>query len=35
LIARELRRPVRLYDMDCHYKEVRDKWIGPAGDLKE
>ena len=33
LIAPELRLPVRLYDMDRHYKEVKDKWIGFAGGL--
>jgi TolC family type I secretion outer membrane protein len=35
LIAPELRLPVRLYDMGRHFKEVRDKWIGFAGGLKE
>lgn len=35
LIAPELRLPVRLYEMGRHYKEVKDKWIGFAGGLKE
>jgi len=35
LIAPELKLPVRLYDMERHYKEVKDKWIGFAGGLKE
>jgi outer membrane protein len=35
LIAPELRLPVRLYDMDRHYTEIKDKWIGFAGGLKE
>ncbi len=35
LIAPELKLPVRLYDMERHYKQVRDKWIGFAGGLKE
>jgi len=35
LIAPELRLPVRLYDMDRHYKAVKDKWIGFAGGLTE
>jgi outer membrane protein len=35
LIAPELRLPVRLYDMGRQYKEVKDKWIGFAGGLKE
>jgi TolC family type I secretion outer membrane protein len=35
LIAPELKLPVRLYDMGRHYKEVKDKWIGFAGGLKE
>jgi len=25
----------RLYDMERHYKEVKDKWIGFAGALKQ
>jgi outer membrane protein len=35
LIAPELRLPVKLYDMDAHYREVRDKWAGFGGGLKE
>jgi len=35
LIAPELKLPVPLYDMGRHYKEVRDKWIGFSGGLKE
>jgi outer membrane protein len=35
LIAPELKLPIRLYDMERHYKEVRDKWIGFAGGLTE
>jgi outer membrane protein len=35
LIAPELKLPVRLYDMERHYKEVKDKWIGFGGGLKE
>lgn len=35
LIAPELRLPVRLYDMEQHYKQVRDKWIGFRGGLSE
>ena len=35
LIAPDLRLPVHLYDMGRHYKEVKDKWIGFAGGLKE
>jgi len=35
LIAPELRLPVRLYDMERHYKEVKDKWIGFRGGLSE
>jgi outer membrane protein len=35
LIAPELKLPVKLYDMERHYKEVKDKWIGFAGGLKE
>src|SRR5215831_8534732 len=27
LIAPELKLPVKLYDMERHYKEVKDKWI--------
>jgi outer membrane protein len=35
LIAPALHLPVQLYDMERHYKEVRDKWIGFGGGLKE
>ncbi|MGA7259600.1 MAG: TolC family outer membrane protein [Stellaceae bacterium] len=35
LIAPELRLPVRLYDMEQHYKQVRDKWAGFRGGLSE
>jgi outer membrane protein TolC len=35
LISPELRLPVRLYDMERHYKAVKDKWIGFAGGLKD
>ncbi|HEX3952111.1 MAG TPA: TolC family outer membrane protein [Stellaceae bacterium] len=35
LIAPELRLPVQLYDMDKHYKSVKDKWAGFGGGLKE
>src|SRR5262245_26479155 len=35
LIAAELRLPVRLYDMEHHYKQVKDKWIGFRGGLSE
>jgi outer membrane protein len=35
LVAPELHLPVQLYDMERHYKEVRDKWIGFGGGLKE
>lgn len=35
LIAPVLHLPVQLYDMERHYKEVRDKWIGFSGGLKE
>ena len=35
LIAPELKLPVQLYDMDRHYKEVKDKWLGFGGGLKE
>jgi len=35
LIAPELKLPVQLYDMGRHYKEVREKWIGFAGGLKD
>jgi len=34
LNAADLKLPVELYDVDKHYREVRDKWIGfgPKGD---
>jgi TolC family type I secretion outer membrane protein len=35
LIAPELNLPVKLYDMERHYKQVRDKWIGFRGGLSE
>jgi TolC family type I secretion outer membrane protein len=35
LIAPELKLPVKFYDMERHYKEVRDKWIGFRGGLSE
>jgi TolC family type I secretion outer membrane protein len=35
LIAAELRLPVKLYDMDLHYRSVKDKWLGFGGGLKE
>jgi outer membrane protein len=35
LIAPELKLPVSLYDMGRHYREVKDKWIGLAGGLKQ
>jgi outer membrane protein len=35
LIAPELRLPVKLYDMEAHYRQVRDKWAGFGGGLKE
>jgi outer membrane protein len=35
LIAPELNLPVKLYDMEQHYKAVRDKWIGFRGGLSE
>ena len=35
LIAPELRLPVKLYDMEQHYREVKDKWIGFRGGLSE
>jgi TolC family type I secretion outer membrane protein len=35
LIASELNLPVKLYDMEQHYKEVKDKWIGFRGGLSE
>jgi len=35
LIAPELRLPVQLYDMERHYRGVKDKWFGFEGGLKE
>jgi len=35
LIAPELKLPVHLYDMEQHYKEVKNKWIGFRGGLSE
>jgi outer membrane protein len=35
LIAPELKLPVQLYDMDKHYKQVKDKLYGFGGGLKE
>jgi TolC family type I secretion outer membrane protein len=35
LIAPELRLPVKLYDMDRHYRAVKDKLFGFGGGLKE
>jgi outer membrane protein len=35
LIAPELKLPVQLYDMESHYKSVKDKWLGFGGGLKE
>jgi TolC family type I secretion outer membrane protein len=35
LIAPELKLPIKLYDMDRHYKHVKDKWFGFGGGLKE
>jgi outer membrane protein len=35
LIAPELKLPVKLYDMEQHYKQVRNKWIGFRGGLSE
>jgi outer membrane protein len=35
LVAPELHLPVQLYDMERHYKEVKDKWFGFGGGLKE
>jgi TolC family type I secretion outer membrane protein len=35
LIAAELKLPVKLYDMELHYKRVKDKWIGFRGGLSE
>jgi hypothetical protein len=35
LIAPELKLPVQLYDMDKHYKAVKDKLFGFGGGLSE
>lgn len=35
LIAPDLKLPVKLYDMDRHYKEVKGEWIGFRGGLSE
>ena len=35
LIAADLHLPVQLYDMERHYKQVKDKWAGFGGGLKE
>jgi outer membrane protein len=35
LIAPDMKLPVKLYDMDRHYKEVKDKWLGFGGGLRE
>ena len=35
LIAPALKLPVELYDMEHHYKLVKDKWFGFGGGLKE
>lgn len=35
LIAPDLNLPVQLYDMDKHYREVKDKLFGFGGGLKE
>jgi outer membrane protein len=35
LIAPEMRLPVQLYDMERHYKAVKDKWLGFGGGLSE
>jgi outer membrane protein len=35
LVAPELKLPVKLYDMEQHYKQVKDKWIGFRGGLSE
>ena len=35
LIAPELKLPVKLYDMEQHYKQVKDKWIGFRGGLSQ
>ena len=35
LIAPALKLPVELYNMEHHYKLVKDKWFGFSGGLKE
>jgi outer membrane protein len=35
LIAPDLKLPVKLYDMDRHYREVQDEWFGFKGGLSE
>ena len=35
LIAPEMKLPVQLYDMERHYKAVKDKWFGFGNGLKE
>ncbi len=35
LIAPDMKLPVKLYDMDRHYNEVKDKWLGFGGGLRE
>ncbi len=35
LIAPELKLPVQLYDMDRHYRAVKDKWFGFGNGLRE
>jgi outer membrane protein len=35
LIAPDLKLPVKLYDLDRHYNEVKNKWFGFRGGLKE
>ncbi|HZT89789.1 MAG TPA: TolC family outer membrane protein [Stellaceae bacterium] len=35
LVAPELKLPVKLYDLELHYKQVKNKWIGFGGGLRE
>ncbi|HTT78995.1 MAG TPA: TolC family outer membrane protein [Stellaceae bacterium] len=35
LIAPDMKLPVRLYDMDRHYNEVKNKWLGFGGGLRQ
>lgn len=35
LIAPELKLPVKLFDMEQHYRQVKDEWIGFRGGLSE